>query len=115
LKWDAPTIQTHEELKLLTVGDVFKMRMVQTVYKSLHNMLPDIFSNHFHKRSALYDHNTTNSHKLFITRAGTNTGKQTLKIKGAECYNELPAVITESHSYKSFSKRVTRYYLLNYS
>ncbi len=44
-----PTLQLHKNLKLLKVSDVFKMRIVQTVYKSLNHMLPDIFNNYFQK------------------------------------------------------------------
>ncbi len=42
LKWDTPKLQLHKNLKLLKVSDVYKMRIIQTVYKhdkSLNNML----------------------------------------------------------------------------
>ncbi len=62
-------------------------------------MLPDIFKNYFQKRSDTHQHNTINCYKLHVPRARTHLGKQTLKIRGAEYYNELSSLI------KSFPKK----------
>ncbi len=83
----------HKNLKLLKVSNVFKMRIVQTVYKSLNHIPPDIFNNYFQKRSDILQHNTINCYKSHVPRARTNLGKQTLKIRGTKYYTELFVII----------------------
>ncbi len=77
------------------------MPIVQTVYKSLNHMLPDIFNNYFQKRSDIHQHNTIHCYKLHVPRAKTNLGKQTKTIRGAEYYNELSAIIITTNTYKT--------------
>ncbi len=45
-----------------------------------------------------------NFYKLHVPRVRTNLGKQTLKIRGVDCYNELSAAVMTQHTYqyKSF-------------
>ncbi len=57
-------------------------------------MLPDIFfNNYFQKRSDIHYHNTINCHQLHVPRARTNLNKQPLKLRRADYYNELSAII----------------------
>ncbi len=77
-------------------------------------MLPDIFKNYFQKRSDTHQHNTINCYKLHVPRARTHLGKQTLKIRGAEYYNELSSLIITKHTYKSFTGAVQNHIIQSY-
>ncbi len=116
-----------KNLKLLKVSNVFKMQIVQTVYKSLNHMLPGIFNNYFQMRSDIHQHNTINGYKLHIPRArkrawqarawqadSKNLGKQTLKIRGAEYYNELSSLIITKNTYKFFPRAVQNHIIQSY-
>ncbi len=77
-------------------------------------MLPDICNNYFHKRSDIHQHNTINCYMLHVPRARTNLGKQTLKIRDAEYYNELSSLIITKHTYKSFTRAVQYHIIQSY-
>ncbi len=46
LKWDTSTNELHHNLKVLKVCDVFKIRISEFEYKSIHNILPNVFPNY---------------------------------------------------------------------
>ncbi len=114
LQWDKPTLALHSELEVLKVCDVFKLRMVQNVYKSVNGMLPEIFSKYFQRRSDMHHHNTMHSNLLHVPRARTVLGQQTFRIKGASLYNSLPISITSKETIKAFTNAAKTFYLSSY-
>ena len=117
MDWDTPTVQVHKNLQVLKVSDIFKSKLVQTVYKSVNKMLPDIFHDYFTKRSAIHQHNTINCrlHKLNVPRTRTNIGSSTLRVQGAIYYNQLPLDVIIKPTYKSFAKAVHNHFLQSYN
>ncbi len=105
LKWDTSTNELHHTFKVLKVCDVFKIRISELVYKSIHNILPNVFTNYYQTVNELHRHGTRNAMKLHVKRARRCIGKRTAKIQGAG----LPEDITNCKTMKSFRKSLKRY------
>ena len=60
----------------------------------------------------MHGHNTRSVSNIYINYRRTNYGKFSLKIRGAQIWNELPKELRMSQSYNSF-KKLTRDYIQN--
>ncbi len=114
LKWDTSTNELHHNLKVLKVCDVFKIHISEFVYKSIHNILPNVFTNYYQTVNEIHQHGTKKSMKLHVKRARTCIGKKTAKIQGAEIFNGLPKDITNCKTVKSFRKSLKKHIIHSY-
>ena len=74
--------------------------------------LPNYFANYFTLNKEMHGHNTRSASNIYINYRSTNYGKFSLKIRGAQIWNELPKELRISQSYNSF-KKLTRDYIQN--
>ena len=84
------------------------------LYRSLNGTLPEIFHDYFQRRRDIHHHNTIHSDKLHVPRARTLLGQTTIKVKGAQLFNELPTAITSKDTYKAFTKAAKSHYIQQY-
>ncbi len=114
LKWDTSTNELHHNLKVLMVCDVFKIRISDFVYKSIHNILPNVFTNYYQTINEIHQCGTRNAMKLHVKRARICIGKKTAKMQDAEIIDELPKDITNCKTVKSFRKSLKKHIIHSY-
>ncbi len=114
LKWDTSTNELHHHLKVFKVCDVFKIRILEFVYKSIDNILPTVFTNYCQTVNEIHRHGTRNGMKLHVKQARTCSCKKTAQIQGAEIFNGLPKDITNCKTVKSFRKSLRRHIIYSY-
>ena len=112
--WYTPTDVLHRELNLLQITDIFKLALLQIVYKQTNNLLPDSFNEYFRTRDTIHSINTRNASKLHIVKSRTNFGKNRVKSKGAYLFNNLPDGIVQSQSLNTFKKKTKAFLLSKY-
>ena len=64
------------------------------------------------RNKEMHGHNTRSASNVHINYRRTNYGKFSLKIRGAQIWNELPKELRISQSYNSF-KKLRRDYIQN--
>ena len=99
-------------LDLLTVNNIFKLKLLNFTYQWYSKKLPNIFSQHFCYASEVHAYNTRYASKdnLYKARFRTNLGKQTTSAMTTELWQQLPTYIKNLPSY-SFLKRLKEYLL----
>ncbi len=112
-----PTVQLHKhndkELDLLQVTEINKLYILKFVYKQQNGQLPEIFDSYFINNREMHQHKTRKQHKLYIVTQPTNIyGKTSMKYQGATLWNNTRDDICNSHTVKTFSKKV-KYCLIN--
>ena len=98
-----------KSLKLLKIGNIYKMKTLIFVYKCLNNTFSGQFGNWFHKTSNTYSHNTRSSanQNLVLPRARTtNYGIKSIKFQGVKLWNELPLDFKILPNNSSFSIKI---------
>ena len=69
----AHSIPIFKDLKLLTVVDIFKLRLLSFVYESVNIVAPDCFHNFFSLNSTVHCYNTRQSTRGDLFLANINT------------------------------------------
>ena len=100
------------QLKLLNIYQLNTYFTALFMYSYFNNNLPNYFTNYFTLNKEMHGHNTRSASNIYINYRRTNYGKFSLKIRGAQIWNELPKELRISQSYNSFQK-LTRDYIQN--
>ena len=100
------------QLKLLNIYQLNTYFAALFMYSYFNNNLPNYFTNYFSLNREMHGHNTRSASNIYINYRRTNYGKFSLKIRGAQIWNELPKELRISQSYNSF-KKLTRDYIQN--
>ena len=100
------------QLKLLNIYQLNTYFTALFMYSYFNNNLPNYFTNYFTLNKEMHGHNTRSASNIYINYRRTNYGKFSLKIRGAQIWNELPKELRMSQSYNSF-KKLTRDYIQN--
>ena len=98
-------------LNLLTVENIFRLKLLYYSYKCHKKQLPDIFDQYF--RYAIKIHSTYNTRSsskgnFYKTRFRTNIGKQATKAMAVDVWQELPDELKSLNLYK-FTQTAKRY------
>lgn len=105
--WYTGTNALHKELHVLKVEDIFKLSVLNFVYKCNAGLAPEVFRNYYLKRSDIHKRNTRNVDKLEIPMYKTFTyGHATLKYIGTDLYNGLPREIVNVTHFNKFKANV---------
>ena len=113
-----PSLPLLHRFKILTVHDLYKVKISQFMHKQRTGKLPDMFSHYANDLSDDKSYpNTRNRMKLYIPRMRTELGKRSIRYMGVKLWNELIDVL----DYECFTKseavlvyRVRQYYLSKY-
>ena len=109
--WYTPTLELHNELKVLKLDDNFNHSLLQIVYMQRNNLLPSIFDDFLILRSQIHNRQTRYAQQINIPRSKSKYGTNTLSYKGAKLYNNLPEEIKGALSLSSFKRKLKKYYL----
>ena len=94
------------QTNLLNIKDLIKLEIAKHVYKFHANNLPTVFNTQYTPVSSVHNYRTRASARndLAIARTSKDIGKQSMKVKGAEVWNEIPAKIRTLSNIKLFAK-----------
>ena len=76
------------------------------VYKCLHSLVPNYFSNYFKKFSSVHSYNTRHKNRLILPKVKYNFGKNTFIFSGVQVYNMLPDYVMNVESIHTFARLV---------
>ena len=84
------TDKLHDDFELLKVADIANQEMLTFIFNYFSGNLPPVFHNYYVTFAELHNINTrnANNHIRNIDRS-TNTGADSVKIKGAALWNSL--------------------------
>ena len=100
-----PTNQLHNELEILKVEDLVDQEILTFVSNFKNSKLPKIFDSYFEFRGIRQQIRTRNiENKLIVPNTNTNYGEQTVKVRGAKLWNQLPNTLTDLINPKRFRK-----------
>ena len=116
---DGPPIHSFplfNELKILTIFDIFKLEIIKFVYDSLNNNNPNQFNNYFTYPSNQYNTLSNRQNNLNIPQVRTTTyGLKSIKYSGAIIWNAIPFSIRSTIiSRKNIISTVKSLYLSTY-
>jgi hypothetical protein len=112
-----PSKQLLNRFKVLSVHDLYNLKISKFMYRHRVNKLPEIFSHYFKQLESCHYPNTRNRHKLQIPRMRTETGKKTIRYTGVKIWNHLLSELKYNipdHSEAVFVKRTKQLYLSQY-
>ena len=100
------TNKLHNNLKILKVEDMVEQEILTFVFNFKNERLPNIFNDKFKLRKNNNQMRTRNIENHMITPSTrTNYGEQTVRVKGALLWNQLPASLSTLTSTKMFRTR----------
>jgi hypothetical protein len=111
-----PSKQILHMYRILSVHDLYKLRISKFMHKQRFHKLPNIFADYSSLVGQNNHPNTRNRNKLKVPRVRTEAGKKAMKYTGVKIWNDLldkfNNVIEESECL--FTKRVKHHYLSGY-
>ena len=110
-----PTNTLHQDLNILQIKDIGKLKVLNFVYNQRNNKTPNIFENYFIENKEVHEHNTRQSHNLHLTRPINSMGKKQIKYRGANLWNGTPLKYRKALTTKTFCKNITSYLIASYS
>ena len=87
----------HRELGLLTIKEIYELRVLCFVYKQRTSQLPIVFNDYFKLKSDICPRTTRQSNDIHVIRHNTNIGKASIRIIGATFWNKLPQDIRTAY------------------
>ena len=102
----ASSRDTFDILKWTDLETNRKSHKCVLVFKCLHNLVPEYFSNYFTRNSCFHTHNTRRKFDLHLPKPKLSLGKHTFRFSGSVLFNSLPTHIKDTSSLSSFKSRV---------
>ena len=99
-------------LDLLTVKNIFSLRLLQFSHQWHKKQLPSIFDNHFRYASDVHSYNTryASEANFYKARFRTNIGKTTFSALAVDYWQKLPQDLKDL-SISNFPRKVKQYLL----
>ena len=98
-----PTNELHNYLKILKVNDLVEQEILTFVFNFMKSKLPKKFDDYFKLRKTNQQIVTRKFENALVPpTTRTNYGEQTIKVKGATLWNQLPSTLQELSSTVSF-------------
>ena len=76
------------------------------MYSYFQQNLPSYFNNYFPLNKDIHSHDTRSASKIHIDYKRTSYGKFSLKYRGAQIWNDIPAYLKTINSYHTFKKSI---------
>ena len=109
------TNDLHRELQLLKVNDLYKLRVLNFVYKAVNRESIDQFCNYFPSRVNIHDHNTRQKKQLVVKNVKTNFGKSSVYFQGANLWNTYSQHCESAKTCNSLKRALNNVFLNNYN
>ena len=109
------TLPIFKDLKLLTLSEIFELRLLTFVYDSVNKTSPSCFHNFFLFSSSVHQYSTRQASQgdLFLFRKNSlRYGLRSIQYLGTKLWNSLPMELRNTPSKISFKKQL-KIYLLN--
>ena len=109
------TLPIFKDLKLLTLSEIFELRLLTFVYDSVNKTSPSCFHNFFLLSSSVHQYSTRQASQgdLFLFRKNSlRYGLRSIQYLGTKLWNSLPMELRNAPSKISFKKQL-KIYLLN--
>ncbi len=103
-KWKSHSKPLFDTLSILPLNQLHKFQVGCFVYKSLHNLLPNTFSNYFTLCTQIHHHNTRHSTKLHVFQSRIKIRANSIRISGVNLWNLLNIKIRNAQSFSVFKK-----------
>ncbi len=113
--WFTDTDVLHTNLNILKIKDIFKLQLVQFIYRQQRNQLPKVFDKYFTKNSELHRYGTRQLKKLHVCKTKKKKiGEKTVRYYGALQFNLLPENVLCCKTSKSFRKKTKQHFISLY-
>ena len=101
------TNSLHNELNILKVTDIAKLNTLTFVHNFFHDKLPQMFKQYYKLFGDIHSFNTRGSpYQIIIERHSSNIGHSTMKIRGANLWNQISEDIKKTNDVKKFRKHI---------
>ena len=101
----SPSLLIFKKLKLIRFQDIFQLRLLTFVYKSINKKNPSCFHDYFSINANIHQHSIRQSNRSNLCLTHRNSfryGLKSFRYKGAKLWNGLPVEIRNSPSKYSF-------------
>ncbi len=112
--WYTNTNLLHSTLNILKVKDIFRLQLVNFIFKQQKKLTPKVFDNYFELNSNIHTHNTRQLKQIHVKKTKKKIGEKTVKYTGAILYNNLPDHVSFNQSVKGFRKKVKQHFIDQY-
>ena len=102
------------KFKTLKLGDIIMISTCMIMYRVSIGDVPSKITNMFSINSIVHNHNTRQQTNLHIGFARTKLRSNTLRVKGAQIWNDLPEFVKNKATLFSFKKSVKYYLIASY-
>ena len=99
-----PTIDLHNEYKLLKVEDIYRLNLMKFVFNSVRKQSISQFHKYFKFQRTIHSHETRQQTLLYFERPRTAFGENSIKHTGATIWNSLDPSLHKSKSINTFKK-----------
>ena len=105
--------QFYDELEILNLGQIHNVEKAKFMYKYKQNKLPSNFNDYFQEVGENHHYNlrSTSQQNFQPTRFKTRYGKKRIQYDGVKIWNDIPMIIKDSNTLKSFSGLYKAYVL----
>ena len=103
------TTPIFKTLKLPTLPDIFKLRLLTFIFESLNKLAPHFFHNYFSLNSSIHSYETRHSARgdIYVEKKNTlQFGLRSIRYMGAKLRNDLPLEIRNSTSKFLFKRKL---------
>ena len=109
------TNKLHNELEILKVNDIAKVDSLTFIHNYFSNKLPRVFNHYFTTVGNVHNINTRGSknQNISVDKHKNQVGYSTMKIKGANGWNNTSAIIKKITNIKTFRNKL-KYTILPY-
>jgi hypothetical protein len=104
----------HQELGLLSCQNVNEQFTLLFVFKQRNNLLPNIFMDYYKLVGDVNVRSSRQSNLIFVLRHRLQAGALSMKIYGAQHWNDVPIELREIKSLNIFKRKVKTYLLANH-
>ena len=96
------------DLRVLTINDLFAYNIGLFMYKHHHGWLPSVL-NTFRKNSDIHDHNTRQAGYLEIPKFSSDLGKMSFKYQAVKIWNDIHKFLKVDIKIGTFKKHLKTY------
>jgi hypothetical protein len=103
-----------KELNLLTIFDISRFQLLQFVFKSKYNMLPNALQQLYTSNDKIHGYGTRQVSNYHLFNVKTTLRKQSPSFRGTKLWNELPVTLKDISFLNDFKNKLKQHILGTY-
>jgi hypothetical protein len=107
----APSKPLFQELKMLTLPQIYLNSILLFVFKFLKGLLPAIFDDFYYRNRHVTERATRQDDLLYVPICNTNLFQNTIRIKGVREWNIKEHLLYENCSHHTFKRKLKETFL----